>query len=104
MPRIAHARARAIVRSRRLFLARGGNGCSKVLLVMPIGSRTHSRAISAKRLPDGVRQGELLNQHRAARILEAGQRRALQTNGLRFDGGWTPSRICGIDGSVARGA
>ena len=78
--------------------ARGGNGCSKVLLVMPIGSSTHSRATSRERLADGV--------HRAP-AAESSPRRpstrsrcsgcALQPHGAEVRGGCTPSRICWSD-------
>ena len=105
MPRIAHARAVRLCARAACFSRAAGSGCSYVLLVMPIGSSTQSRAISANGLPTASVKRELLDQSRAPpEYLKPRQRRALEPHGAQIRRRLTPSRICGIVGSGASGA
>ena len=81
VPWIAHACACAVVRASRLFLAIRRQWLLERAVAHADRIQDPFASDPCKRLPDDVHQGELLNQHRATRILEAGQRRALQTNG-----------------------
>ena len=64
--------ARAALESRP-----GGNGCSNVLAVIPIGSSTSSRMISSKGPAERVGQQQLHDHGAATGVFERGERRAL---------------------------